>query len=148
MTIDASTTLNFALWRSKVAPEFRPREWAAFDTAMQEIRYEAMAAGISGSTEIDAAVRQLVDGKSVDYVIQRGLNRKLNRYITERDEQKALIDRNNPLGTLRDSEENAQVSRSVRTAQRERYDRILEEIEKIEDDLSAVEKSFHESGSR
>lgn len=144
-TIDSSSTLKFAIWRSKVGAEFTPKEWAAFDVALQEIRYEAMAAGFSGSASIDSAVRELIDGQTVEYVVQRGLNRKLNRYIRERDEQKKVIDREKPLGSLPDIEENAQVARSVRAAQIMRYEKITEEISKIEDALALIDKGF---GSR
>jgi hypothetical protein len=73
LTVNSSSEVSFDMWRADAADRLSPPQLKDFDEALQEIRFEKMAENDKlRREEIEEAVLQAVDGRSVRKVLEMG----------------------------------------------------------------------------
>lgn len=72
-------------WRGRIGRDVKPEQAADIDVAIQELKFQAMAGGVSGSEAIAAAVAEQTNGKTVRQLIELGLCAKLDRLEEQRN---------------------------------------------------------------
>ena len=82
--IEAADYVGMSMWRADLGSRLEPAELADLDLALQEIRYQVMAEGMSGSEAVEAGLIEKVHGKSVRDILLSGLRARLAR--VEREE--------------------------------------------------------------
>ncbi|HEY5079222.1 MAG TPA: hypothetical protein VII43_05220 [Opitutaceae bacterium] len=88
MTVDADSSVGFAMWKNKAADHLDAAQMADFEEAVREFKYEAMAKGAaSGSEAVGEAALQAVNGHTVRDVMEMGLGWELSRLQAERRAQ-------------------------------------------------------------
>ncbi|HVU35822.1 MAG TPA: hypothetical protein VHE61_20450 [Opitutaceae bacterium] len=93
-SIDARNYGAFYYWRSSVSSHFTPQRWSDFHDAIQELRFEAMARGVTGTDAINEALCARINGRTVAEVFRMADEGKLTRLRTERDQLKTMVDSN------------------------------------------------------
>lgn len=90
--VEASSAIEFSMWRTRLNDELTREEWRWFDVAMQEFKYQLMLdQKVSGSAAIETAVREKIHGRTLADVMREGLQAHLRRKTAERDELEAAI---------------------------------------------------------
>lgn len=85
--VKADTPLSFTMWRSDLGDALTPQEWAWFDLAIQEFKFQIMKAGqVTGSEAIDEAMREKIDGRKLVEVMQQGLGLRVQRIQSDKTE--------------------------------------------------------------
>lgn len=126
--IEAKNYGAFYYWRSSVSRQFTPEHWKAFNDAVQELRYEAMAQGVTGSDAINEVMCRQIDGRSVDEVLRAADNTRLQRLRAERDKLKAMVDANALLAARPGDEDLAAALEQRRSDQLDRLRHVMMEI--------------------
>jgi hypothetical protein len=83
--VKASDEATYDMWRTDENGAVSPEQLGDIDRAVQEIRFQVMAAGkASGSEAVEAATLQEIDGMTVRTLLLRGLRSQLARAEAER----------------------------------------------------------------
>jgi hypothetical protein len=85
--VEAGSPLELQRWRARVADDLKPEQTQDVDTAIQELKFQLMAQGVSGTAAIDTAIDEKVKNKTTRQVIELGLTAKLDRL----EQQQAAI---------------------------------------------------------
>lgn len=92
--VDGRNYGAFYDWRSSVSSQFTPEGWREFNDAIQELRFAAMARGVTGQAAIDQAMCDRVNGHTIPEVLRMADNARLDRLIAVRDKLQTLLDAN------------------------------------------------------
>lgn len=85
--VKADSPLSFTTWRSELSDALTPQEWAWFDLAIQEFKFQIMKAGqVTGSEAIDETMREKIDGRKLVEVMQQGLGLRVQRLQADKTE--------------------------------------------------------------
>jgi hypothetical protein len=81
--MEASDYIGLSMWRSDLGSRLDRDEAADLDQALQEIRYQEMAEGLSGSEAVEAGLIERTHGKNVRAILVAGLRERLSRVEKE-----------------------------------------------------------------
>jgi hypothetical protein len=94
MTVDAGNPIAFSMWESDANSRLTAKQMADFREALQDIKFRAMAGGLTGASDIEQASWAMIDGMPVRSVLQMGLGWELARLVAERAELAKAMDAN------------------------------------------------------
>lgn len=144
-TVSASSPARFAAWRAHVMSDGGVETRKHVDEALQEIRMSITGERelkrqrgervASGSEEIDEAVRQRVDGRTLRQVVQLGYELRVRRLKEELAGLENAMSKNAQLVTRPGDLESKQHLEGLR-------DRQLVRVEKYREDLAAAEREL------
>jgi hypothetical protein len=138
--VKAKTPLDFVAWRARAQEQLPTQDWKEFDTLVQEIRFDIMANHeATGSDAVDVALRERIDGHTMNEVMRLGLEGKLNRLDAERAQVEDFMQKNSQLQTREGDTASADYLAKKRTDQTAKRDRLKTEI-------AANEKRWREFG--
>lgn len=142
-TVEANTPINFALWRSKNSDLLTPKEWALFDQAMEEFKFQVMLSGqASGSEAIDNAVRAKIDGMKLTEAIQSGLQSRLKRLQADKSVLEESLAINSRVRLKPDDDDKAAALAAKLKMQTERLEKMNRTVSQAESDLKEFEAKF------
>jgi hypothetical protein len=81
--VEATDYVGMTMWRSDLGSRLDRAEEADLDQALQEIRYQVMAEGLSGSEAVEAGLIEKIHGTSVRDILILGLRARLARIERE-----------------------------------------------------------------
>jgi hypothetical protein len=144
-TVAASSPARFAAWRAHVVSDASPDTRRRVDEALQEIRMSITGERelkrqmgervASGSEEIDEAVRQRVDGRTIREVMQQGYELRVRRLKEELAGLEDALSKNARLVTRPGDLESKQHLEGLR-------ERQLVRVAKYREDLAAAEREL------
>jgi hypothetical protein len=103
VVVTADTAGAFATWRIGVGSDFTRDGWREFDDAVQEIKFEIMAANLATGGEAVATVaRGRIDGLAAREVLRLGYTAKIRRLGADRAGLAAAMEQNSRLTTRAD----------------------------------------------
>jgi hypothetical protein len=141
--VKAPDETTFAMWRADENGALPPEQLADIDKAVQEIRFEVMAAGkASGSEAVEAATLLEIDGITVRKLLQRGLGLELTRAEAERsmlEESIKINDRVRARATDTEAVNYRTDLADQRDRQIPRLQAATEEVERTRRKLAALE---------
>ncbi len=126
--VPATSAAAFQQFRGDLATALPSDEAQTFDTAIQELKYQVMAAGTSGSDAIDAAVRRQIDGKTVREAIGLGLTAKLERLRSQAAQIDSFIEQNSQLTTRKEDVASANYLAREREQQSDRRAKLVADM--------------------
>jgi hypothetical protein len=83
ITVRASSTEELAAFRSDLGARFAAEELQPFDTALNELRQEAMGRGIKTAAAREQEMQSVVNGKTVHDVLLLGWGARRSRLLDE-----------------------------------------------------------------
>jgi hypothetical protein len=138
-TVSAKDELGFTMWRGDASHELTPDQAADFDRALQEIRFHIMAGGtVHGSTDIEDAALQMVNGQTVRHVLQQGLGWELERAEAERSTLEAGMRTNAQMRTRPDDTASQDYLTDLRSRQVARLKAATDEVNHARESLAAT----------
>ncbi len=141
--VAANTPLNFAMWRSENSDALTPKEWSLFDLALDELKLKIMLEGkATGSTAVDQAMRDMIDGMPLREVLFSGLQIRLKRISADKNILEDSLTANSGLKLRPGQEEKAQALAAKIRAQSDRLDKLRATVAEAETDLRALELKF------
>jgi len=96
--VSARTSLDYTMWRTRIADRLQAAEKEELDAMVEEVRLGIMVGGkASGSDAINDALRQEIDGRTVREVLADGCGKKWQRLDLEKRRMDELIERDSHL---------------------------------------------------
>lgn len=86
--VRAGSSEEFMIYRTGLVGEFTPRLLQDFDTAIQELKLDAIAKGVAGAALRDQRIRAAANGKPVHQVLVLGWEARRSRLTNELNEMK------------------------------------------------------------
>jgi hypothetical protein len=139
MEVSAENYVAFSMWESQARDRLGPERMADFDEALQELRFRTMADGkATGGDEIDEAIRAVIDGRSVRYVLELGLGWELSQLKVEHSQLDFAMRQNAWLRIRPGDAESAEYLYDLRQRQEARLKAANDRIELIQRKLVAL----------
>lgn len=141
--VEATTPINFAMWRSENNDALTRKEWSLFDLAMDELKLKLMLDGqASGSEAIDRALRAKINGLPLRDVMLSGLQLRLKRLSFDKTILEESLSENSQLKLRPGEDEKAQALAAKIRAQAERLAKLKATVAEAEADLHQLELKF------
>jgi hypothetical protein len=115
-----------------------PEQVQDLDNALQELKFKFMSQGASGTTAIDTALNDLVNGKTVRQVLELGLSAKLERLEQQRTALTTMIGQNAMLVTRDGDGSSADYLKRKRDEQTAKRDAIDKEMDGVRERMRAA----------
>jgi hypothetical protein len=126
--IKAETPLDLQRWRERLADDLKPEQAQDVDVAIQELKFQSMAQGVSGTAAVDATVVEKVKNKTARQLIELGLTAKLDRLEQQQTTINTFIAQNAMLVTRGGDATSADYLARKREDQVARRDALAKEI--------------------
>ena len=128
------------MWHSDMSESLTPQEWAWFDLAIQEFKFQIMRGGqATGSEAIDAALREKIDGRKLVEVMQLGLDLRLKRIKAAKTELEQSILINSRTRIKPGDDERAHALAEFQENLGKKLAKMTEEITAAEAEIKALE---------
>lgn len=111
--VRANSTEEFAASRESFAADLSPARLKDFDTAVQEVKYDAMAKGLANVALREQWMRTTANGKSVQQVLVLGWQARRSRLLTELNDMSERYAHDSKLLTRPGSDDSTQFLRNV-----------------------------------
>ncbi len=111
--VRATTTEEFAASRESFAADLSPTGLKDFDTAIQEVKYDAMNKGLASVALREQWMRTTANGKSVQQVLVLGWQARRSRLLTELEDMNERYAHDSKLLTRSGSEDSTQFLRNI-----------------------------------
>jgi hypothetical protein len=95
--VRAGSSDDLAAFRSKLTERFSSEELRPFDTALQELKLQAMNSGVSGTAAREEAMRDVVNGKTLREAIVLGWQARRARLKRELDDMRGRLEHDSQL---------------------------------------------------
>lgn len=93
MIVRSSSSSELTLFRTELSGRFTPEQLRPFDTAIQELKLDAMNRDIAGSAAREEDMRSVINGKSVHATLVLGWKARRNRLLGEIAQMSGLLER-------------------------------------------------------
>ncbi len=100
LKVESTSQLELDIWRSGALRRLSPEQLADFNEAYQQIKFQVMAAGeANGSSAVESAALEKINGRTVRDVLKIGFDAELERVETEHALRTKAISVNTQLRT-------------------------------------------------
>ena len=130
--VAASNDMGLMMWKADHGGDLGAEDLKAFDEAVQEIKYQAMAPGTADGTSVQDRIYGRIDGVSVREIVKTGLGFKLQRLTQQRGDLEAFIARNSRLRTRAWDDESADYLKEFKEKQTAKLAGLDQQIQATE----------------
>jgi hypothetical protein len=130
--VAASNDMGLMMWKADHAGDLGAEDLKAFDEAVQEIKYQAMAPGAADGTSVQERIYGRIDGVSVREIVKTGFGFKLQRLTQQRGDLEAFIARNSRLRTRAGDDESADYLKDFKEKQTAKLAGLDQQIQATE----------------
>jgi hypothetical protein len=130
--------VSFSIWESKAEESLTPDQAADMKAALQEYKFHIMAADTAhGSEAIEAAVLDMINGKTLREVILQGLGWELDRSEAERAKLEDAMQKNAQMTTRAGDTASANYLSDLHDRQVGRLQAAADEVKKTRERIAA-----------